>query len=294
MVSPTVRQGNRQTEIAGWRPIESGVYNFESGRTYNMFKLAMIQMLVIGGEREENLNHAVSLIEKAANQGAEIALLPECLDLGWTHPSSGTLSAEIPDGKNCRALRKAAADNKILVCAGLTERAGDKVYNAAVLIDDLGEVILKHRKINELDIGTQYYSTGDRLNVIDTSFGRIGLMICADGFVEGQVLSRSLCRMGAEVILSPCAWAVRKDHNNAADPYGDFWREVYVPVAVEFSTTIIGVSNVGAITGGPWEGRKCIGCSLAIGPDGEDIIQGPYGINAETILLVEVEIQNHS
>lgn len=256
-----------------------------------MFKLAMIQMLVIGGEREENLNHAVSLIEKAANQGAEIAVLPECLDLGWTHPSSGTLSTEIPDGKSCRALRKAAADNRIHVCAGITERDGDRVYNAAVFIDEKGKVVLRHRKINELDIGRQYYSTGDRLNVIDTPFGRIGLMICADGFAKEEVLSRSLCQMGAEIILSPCAWAVRKDHDNKTDPYGDFWREVYVPVAVEFSTTIIGVSNVGAITGGPWEGRKCIGSSLAIGPDGKDILQGPYGINAESIILIDIETE---
>ncbi len=254
-----------------------------------MFKIAMIQMQVFGGEKELNLNHAVELIEHAAEQGADLALLPECLDLGWTHPSSTSLADTIPDGDACRRLKKAAAEYHIHVCAGLTERAGEHVYNAAVLIDDLGEVILKHRKINELDIGRQYYSTGDRLNVIDTSFGCIGLMICADGFAKDQVLSRSLCQMGAEIILSPCAWAVRKNHDNIADPYGDFWREVYVPVAVEFSTTIIGVSNVGAITDGPWKGRKCIGSSLAIGPDGEDIIQGPYGINAETILLVELE-----
>ena len=258
-----------------------------------MFKLAMIQMQVIGGEKELNLNHAVELIEQAAEQGAELTLLPECLDLGWTHPSSTSLADTIPDGDTCRMLRNAAAEYHIHICAGLTEREDEHVYNAAVLINDLGEVILKHRKINELDIGRKYYSTGDRLNVIDTSFGRIGLMICADGFAEGQVLSRSLCLMGAEIILSPCAWAVDNDHDNLADPYGNFWRKVYVPVARRFSTTIIGVSNVGAITGGPWEGRKCIGCSLAVGPDGKDIIQGPYGIDAETILIINVENHNH-
>ena len=259
----------------------------------NMFKLAMIQMQVIGGEKERNLNHAVELIEQAVNQGAELALLPECLDLGWTHPSSASLAESIPDGWTYRRLKKAAADNHIYICAGLTERAGERVFNAAVLINNFGEVRLKHRKINELDIGREYYSTGDRLNVIDTSFGRIGLMICADGFAEGQVLSRSLCLMGAEIILSPCAWAVDNDHDNLADPYGDFWRKVYVPVARRFSTTIIGVSNVGAITAGPWEGRKCIGSSLAVGPDGKDIIQGPYGIDAESILIIDVD-QHHS
>ena len=254
-----------------------------------MLKLAMIQMQVTGGDKKGNLRHADKLIGEAASQGAELALLPECLDLGWTHPSSAALADSIPDGEACLTLRKAAADNDVFVCAGLTERSGNQVFNAAVLIDNHGEVILRHRKINELEIGWDNYSTGDLLNVIDTTFGRIGLMICADGFAKDQVLSRSLCHMGADVILSPCAWAVRKDHDNAADPYGDFWRDSYIPVAREFSTPIIGVSNVGAINGGPWEGRICIGCSLAIGPDGEDILQGPYGIDAECILMVDLK-----
>ena len=253
----------------------------------------MIQMLVNGGDLDGNIDHAASLVEDAANEGAEIALLPECLDLGWTHPSSAEFADTIPDGKASRSLRMAAADNNIHVCAGLTERAGDHVYNAAVLINEKGEIILKHRKINVLDIGRDFYAIGDRLNVVETPFGRIGLMICADGFAENQVLSRSLCRMGAEVILSPCAWAVRADHDNVADPYGDFWRGHYVPVTQEFATTIIGVSNVGAITGGPWEGRKCIGSSLAIGPDGKDIVQGPYGIDAESILFIDLPREKH-
>ena len=41
--------------------------------------------------------------------------------------------------------------------------------------------------------------------------------------------------------------------------------------------TVVGVSNVGWITDGPWKGRKCIGCSLAVGPGGAILAQGPYG-----------------
>ncbi len=54
------------------------------------FKLALIQMHVEGGDKKRNLNHAVELIAEAAANGAQVALLPECLDLGWTHPSSLT------------------------------------------------------------------------------------------------------------------------------------------------------------------------------------------------------------
>ena len=51
---------------------------------------------------------------------------------------------------------------------------------------------------------------------------------------------------------------------------------------------IAGVSSVGAVTAGPWAGRTCIGASLVFGPDGREVMQGPYGENAETIMYVDV------
>ena len=133
------------------------------------------------------------------------------------------------------------------------------------------------------------YAKGYRLSVVPTELGTLGLMICADGFVEDRVLSRSLGYMGADMILSPSAWAVPDDHDNQKDPYGMLWRDAYVPVAKEFSVWMVGVSNVGPIVAGPWAGRRCIGCSLVIGPNGSEILQGPYGHDAETILYVDVE-----
>jgi len=50
-----------------------------------------------------------------------------------------------------------------------------------------------------------------------------------------------------------------------------------------------GVSNVGRLTAGPWEGRKVIGCSLAVGPGGEVLARGPYGEHAEALVVVDVE-----
>ena len=95
--------------------------------------------------------------------------------------------------------------------------------------------------------------------------------------------------MGAQLILSPSAWAVDADHDNAREPYGQLWIATYTELARLYGLTIIGVSNVGWIAGGPWQGRKCIGCSLAVGPGGEILAQGPYGEGAEA--LIEVEIQ---
>lgn len=42
------------------------------------------------------------------------------------------------------------------------------MFNAAVLISASGEVILHHRKINELDFARELYSLGDRLSTVET------------------------------------------------------------------------------------------------------------------------------
>jgi len=253
------------------------------------FEMALVQMAVTGGDRPGNLARALAMIAEAAAHGSRLVLLPEAMDLGWTHPSSRTAAEPLPDGAACRRLAQAAAAHGIHICAGLTERSGDRVFNSAVLIGKGGAVLCIHRKINELEIGHPYYAPGDRLSVAHTELGTLGLMICADAFAKDQVLSRSLCYMGADVILSPCAWAVPGDHDNVKEPYGDTWRNAYQPVAKEFRVWIAGVSNVGAIDAGPWAGRKCIGCSLVIGPSGAEVLMGPYGAGAEAILYVDVE-----
>ncbi len=258
--------------------------------TTRAFKLAMVQMRVKGGAPAANLEHASERIAEAAHHGAQVVLLPETLDLGWTHPSAKTGAGSIPDGNACRALCAAARANHVYVCAGLTERADQEVFNAAVLIDPAGHVCLHQRKLNELEIGHEFYAQGDRLGVAHTPFGTIGVMICADAFARGQVVSRTLGLMGAEIILSPSAWAVPADHDNTRDPYGQLWRDNYCPVARDFRLWIAGVSNVGPVTSGPWEGRKCIGCSLLIDPHGEVVLQGPYGETAETVLYADISL----
>ncbi|HEX2972727.1 MAG TPA: carbon-nitrogen hydrolase family protein [Tepidisphaeraceae bacterium] len=252
------------------------------------FQLAMVQMRVEGGQRERNLERAGRCIEEAAKHGARVIVLPEAMDLGWTHPSAKEGAQGIPEGQTCAMLREAAKRHGVYVCSGLTEKAAENVYNSAVLIDPKGAVILHHRKLNELEIGHEYYAQGDRLGVVKTEFGTIGVMICADAFVRGQVVSRTLGLMGAEVILSPSAWAVEAEHDQQKQPYGTLWLDNYGPVARDFRMWIAGVSNVGRLVAGPWKGRKCIGCSLLVGPEGQQVVMGPYGEEAETILYAEI------
>lgn len=256
-----------------------------------MFKLALIQMRVVGGQKEENLRRAEILMAEAAGRGAQVLLLPEAMSLGWTHPSSRSEADTIPDGQTCAVLRAAARRHGCYVCSGLTELDGERVFNSAVLIDPDGSVLLVHRKLNELEIGHDCYDQGDRLGVASTPLGTFGVLICADAFARGEVISRGLGYMGAQVILSPCAWAVPADHDNDKEPYGALWRGCYGPVARDFRLWIAGASNVGPISAGPWEDRNCIGASLVIGPRGETVLQGPYGVDAEAVLIADIDPQ---
>lgn len=255
------------------------------------YKMAMIQMDVIGGDQEANLKYASERISEAAKSGAKLALLPEAMDFGWCHTSAREEAGPIPGGASFEALSKAALENDIFVCAGIIERDGDKLYNAAVIIDRKGELLIKHRKLNELDFAHELYDQGDRLNVVHTELGTLGLLICADANAKDFTISKSLGYMGADIILSPSAWAVPGDHSNLTDPYGDTWRNAYEPICKQFQIWYVGVSNVGSVDDGEWTGWNCIGCSLATNHKGEEVVQGPYGAAADTIIYIDVELQ---
>ncbi|MBL8295633.1 MAG: carbon-nitrogen hydrolase family protein, partial [Bryobacterales bacterium] len=181
-------------------------------------RVGMAQMLVRGGEPEGNLRRAAGYIQRAAREGCNVVVLPECLDWGWMHP--GALHREVA---SLEAFQQAAAANSVHVVAGFVEHANGRLYNAAALISPLGEVLLRHRKLNELDLAKDLYSLGDSLAVAQTGLGRVGVLICADLFPTTLVYAEALAALGAQLILSPCAWAVEPNHNNDTEPYGDLW-----------------------------------------------------------------------
>ena len=176
------------------------------------------------------------------------------MDLGWTDPSARQLAQPIP-GPHTQRLAQSAMKTGVFVVAGLVERAGDRLYNAAVLIDPRGQILLVHRKINELDIAHDLYSIGDRLAVVHTELGTLGISICADNFPNSLAIGHVLARMGAQILLSPSAWAMEADHN-IQDPFGERWRRAYGELGRLYDLPVIGVSNVGWLTDGPWKGRK--------------------------------------
>ncbi len=252
-------------------------------------RVAMGQMRVDGGEPNANLDRAVSMIHQAADQGAQVVVLPECLDLGWTDSSAIALAEPIP-GRWSARLADAAVREGIFVVAGLVERDRAGFYNAAIVVSPTGEILAKHRKINELAIAHHLYQTGDRLGVVSTPIGTLGIDICADNAPGSLVVGHVLGRMGAQILLSPSAWAVPADYDPVGEPYGGMWIEQYRRLAQWYAMPVVGVSNVGWLRDGPWQGWQCIGHSLAVDAEGAVVATGSHGVDAIECLVVEIDL----
>src|SRR5262245_27564878 len=121
------------------------------------FRVGMAQILVEGGRVLANLRRAATAIQTAADLGCRLVVLPECLDFGWTDPSARELAQPIP-GMYFDLLAQAAKEANVHVAAGIVEHHAGRLFNSAVLIGPCGDLLLHHRKINELDIALDLYT----------------------------------------------------------------------------------------------------------------------------------------
>ena len=232
------------------------------------------------------------MVADAAVQGCDIILLPECLDLAWTHPSCLTDAMPLP-GPRSDQMAEFARQHGIYICCGLTERDQDKVYNAAILIDDLGNILTKYRKINVLEVAADMYSVGQSISVVDTKFGKIGINICSDNYADALDIGYVLARMGAQIILSPSSWTVEYSVIDGTDPYGDKWQKPYQTLADLFNLVIVSATSVGTIVGGPYEGMKMVGCSLAVGPN-QVLAKSDYNEVSGALTVISIEVPTPS
>lgn len=255
-----------------------------------MMKIGMAQLLVEGGEPERNIERAEKLIRQAAAEQCDLVLLPETLDFAWTHPSALTESEPIP-GKFSAAFSSIAKELKIWLCVGLTEKQNEKNYNTAILINPGGNIVLKYSKINLLEVEFPFYEVGQKIEVIDTPFGKVGLNICADNYNEsGLHNAHMLARMGAQIILSPSSWTVDHSITEEMNPYKEKWVKPLTTIAKTYDIPVLSVTSVGYIVGGPYEGKKMVGCSLAIDQNGI-LAQGEFNEFAGDLKTVEVHLK---
>jgi predicted amidohydrolase len=232
-------------------------------------KVGIGQIPVVMGHKKSNVEELFRTVDEAAGAGCDVVVLPECSLAGWLSPSARSAAEGVP-GPLTRRLARAAKKHRLAIVAGFEEREGSRIYNSAVFLDRRGEILSRHRKINELEIGLEVYSRGTSLTVFPFEGRAAALSICADSWTP--TVTDALYMLGARLIFSPCAWAVEPggEATNIA------WiRETYRQRAAGRELHIVSANGVGPVTEGPWKGRLLQGNSLVTGPDGEPLLNGP-------------------
>jgi predicted amidohydrolase len=165
-------------------------------------RLAAVHFRPRGGHTaEENCRLYEPLIAEAARQKADLVVLGETL----TYYGLGKRFAEVAEpipGPATAYFGELAQRHNLYIAAGLVERAGHLIYNVAVLIGPDGRVVGKYRKAalprSEIEAGI---APGNEYPVFETRFGKVGMMVCYDGFFPE--VARQLTNRGAEVIAWP-------------------------------------------------------------------------------------------
>lgn len=234
-----------------------------------VIRIAMCQIVCLDGDRRGNLERIERAVDEAAAAGAQIACLPESAVLGWVNPEAHRRAQPIP-GEDSDRLCEIAKRRKMHLCVALDEKAGEGLYDSALLIDDGGRILLKHRKIILLsELMTPPYSAGQDVGVAQTRFGRIGVLICADTH-ENQILEQ-MARQKPDLVLVPYGYAAPEE---AWPEHGKELEHVVTNAAKVLNAPVVGTNLIGQITHGPWAGRTYGGHSVAADRTGKILAIG--------------------
>jgi len=234
-----------------------------------------------------NLEAALDGLARAARAHARLALLPEAAFTGLANNDDPEhdlpLGQPIP-GRFTDRLSSAARHHSMYIATGLLERDADHLYDAAVLVDPSGEILLHYRRINAMWHGRQadpeVYRQGTRLTTVDTVLGRIAILICGDLFDAG-VLDKVRAER-PDLVLVPMS-------RNFADGTFDQrrWDREEEPqyaarAALTGATTLI----VNALEDPTCLDFPSFGGAMAVAPDGRITARWPLG--GPGILMADV------
>ena len=229
-------------------------------------RIAVCQTFCIDSDREGNFRRIDYALESAAKQGAQLACFPETAILGWVNPEAHELADPIP-GPTAERIAELARKHKLMICIGLAEKAGDKLYDSVILVGTNGKILSKHRKINILsELMDPPYARGTRedIRAVDTPLGRIGLLICADTFKEELVQPAG--EQSPDLLLVPYGWAADKSE---WPQHAERLAAVVSATAKRAGCPVVGTDLVGRITSGPWTGKTYGGQSVVADREGK-------------------------
>jgi predicted amidohydrolase len=169
------------------------------------FRAAAAQTLARLGDFKYNIDVSTQLVEEAVRQGAELVVLPECMDTGYLFDSPEhcrALAENVPDGPFVSAMSALARKHGIYIASGITEwdQTRQKIFNSGIMLDRKGQIAIHYHKQFLATHDQNWFAFGERgCPVVDTDLGRIGLLICFDGRIPE--IARSISLQGAEIIV---------------------------------------------------------------------------------------------
>ncbi|MFN4180250.1 MAG: carbon-nitrogen hydrolase family protein [Armatimonadota bacterium] len=237
--------------------------------------VAAVQMTPKLAAVKENLETVLSWAEKAANQGANLIVFPECALTGYCFESrqEAMAVAETVDGPSTREISRWCQGRNRWLVVGTIERDGEQIFNSALLIGPKG-VFGVYRKVHLPCLGVdRFVDPGDQpFRVYETPVGRIGMHICYDAvFPEA---ARVMALEGAEILCLPTNWP------EGAKPVAELVPRVR---ALENRVYFIAANRVGEEGG-----FKFIGMSQVVDPFGSwlAVAEEP----SETLIVAEVDL----
>ena len=182
-----------------------------------MSVVACVQM-ASGPNIGANLLEAERLIEEAVSQQAQLVVLPENFALmGKTEHDKVAEREQDGQGPMQEFLAEQSARHGIWLVGGtipMVAQDENKVRAACLVFDDKGRQVARYDKIHLFDVelvdsGDQYnesetIESGDKVVVIDTPFGRMGLSVCYD--LRFPELFRQQLAAGMEIVVLPSAF----------------------------------------------------------------------------------------
>ena len=255
-----------------------------------MSKVAAIQM-ASGPNVKANLAEAEKLIKIAVQQEAEMVVLPENFAIMGTAESDKVKIAE--EFGTCllqNYLKEQAIRHNIWLVGGtipIRSSEPGKVYAACLLFNPRGELVARYDKIHLFDVTieasnesyteSQTITGGDKVVVVDTPFGRLGLAVCYD--LRFPELFRVMVDQGMEICALPSAFTslTGKVH----------WESLLRSRAIENLSFMIAADQGGYHVGG----RETHGDSMIIDPWGLVLNRLPHGTGVVVANLDTVKLE---
>lgn len=141
--------------------------------------IAAIQMDCRPAAVSGRLARATNLIAEAADQGAQLVVMPELFNTGYEFHERNYALAESLDGETVRWLKAQAAQHDLHIVGTLLLRDAGDIYNAAVMAAPDGR-LWRYNKHYIPFWERAYFRGGSQVTIADTCLGSIGMMICWD------------------------------------------------------------------------------------------------------------------